>query len=256
VANVAFFICDRFRYPVWPAMAVLAGGGVVAFVETIRRRQWARASVFAGGMALMASLSLPNWYGVKLPSFALDYRLRSIAWYEKGHFPEALSDIDRSLALNSGDMTSLQHRGNVLLALNRLEEARMMYERTLKISSEDGGVWNNYGIALDGLGRTNEALEAFRRATQCRPPSQNAFLGMAFDQIHAGRLDQAAGALDALDKQVQEPDALVLAIRSVLARKRGQPAEADRLERQAHALNPDAAAWAIKRATSAVPSPP
>jgi tetratricopeptide (TPR) repeat protein len=249
-ANVAFFICDRFRYPLWPVMAVMAGGGLLALVDAIRRRRWAGASGLAAGMALMAFLSLPNWFGIKLPTFALDYRLRSIAWYEKGHYPEALSDIDRSLALNPGDMTSLQHRGNVLLALDRLEEARQEYERTLKISSEDGGVWNNYGVALDGLGRTNEALEAFRRGTQCRPPSQNAFLGMAFQQIRAGRLDEAAGTLDQLDKQGAGPNAVVLAIRSVLARKRGQAAEADALERQARALDPDTAAWAVKRASN------
>jgi Tfp pilus assembly protein PilF len=254
-ANVAFFICDRFRYPLWPVMAVMAGGGLLAFVETIRRRQWGGAMALAAGMVLMASLSLPNWFGIKLPSFALDYRLRSTAWYEKGHFPEALSDIDRSLALNPGDMTSLQHRGNVLLALNRLEEARQMYERTLKISSADGGVWNNYGIALDGLGRTNAALEAFRRATQCHPPSQNAFLGMAFEQIRAGRLDEAASTLDQLDRQGRGPDAVVLAIRSVLARRRGQPVQADALERQARALDSDAAAWAIKRAGPAFQPP-
>ena len=122
-ANVAFFICDRYRYPVWPVMAAIAGGGLLAFVETIRRRRWRGALCLAAGMALMASISLPNWFGAKLPSFARDYLFRSIAWYEKGHFPEALSDIDRSLALDPGDVTALHHRGNVLLALNRLEEA-------------------------------------------------------------------------------------------------------------------------------------
>jgi Tfp pilus assembly protein PilF len=119
----------------------------------------------------------------------------------------------------------------------------------LKIFPEDGGVWNNYGIALEGLGRTNEALQAFRRATQCHPPSQNAFLGMAFEMIRSGRLDEAAGALDQLDKQERKPDAVVLALRSVLARRSGHAAEAGDMERQARALDPAAAAWAIERAT-------
>jgi Tfp pilus assembly protein PilF len=249
-ANVAFFICDRYRYPIWPVMAAIAGGGLLAFVETIRRRRWRGALCLAASMALMASISLPNWFGARLPSFARDYLFRSIAWYEKGHFPEALSDIDRSVALDSGDVTALHHRGNVLLALNRLEEARQEYERTLKINSEDAGIWNNYGIALDGLGRTNEALQAFRRAMECKPPSESAFLGMAFLQIRSGRLDDAAGILDQLEKLEKGPNAVVLAIRSVLARDRGNAAQAGALERQARALDPDAAAWAIERATN------
>jgi tetratricopeptide (TPR) repeat protein len=246
--NAAFFLCDRYRYPVWPVMASLAGGGLLALVETIRRQQWGGALVLAAGMAVMASLSLPNWFDAKLPSFARDYLFRSIAWYEKGHFPEALRDIDSSVALDPGDVTALHHRGNVLLALNRLEDARQEYERTLKINSEDAAVWNNYGVALEGLGRTNEALEAYRHATECHPPSKSAFLGMAFEQIRANRLDEASAILDQLDKLEPRPNAMALAIRSVLARRRGQAAEADALERQARSLDSDAAVWAINHA--------
>ena len=247
--NVAFFICDRYRYPVWPVMAAIGGGGLLAFVETIFLRRWRRVLGLAAAMALMAALSLHNWFGAKLPSFARDYLFRSIAWYEKGHFPEALDDIDRSLALDPGEVTALHHRGNVLLALDRFDDARQEYERTLKITAEDAGVWNNYGIALDRLDRTNEALQAFRRATECRPPSLSAFLGLAFEQIRAGRPNDAAIALDQLEKQEKDPNAMALAVRSVIERQRGHATQAAALEAQARALDAAAAAWAIERAT-------
>jgi len=247
--NVAFFICDRYRYPLWPVMAAIGGGGLLAFAETICLRRWRRVLGLAAGMALMAALSLPNWFGAKLPSFARDYLFRSIAWYEKGHFPEALSDIDRSVALEPSNTAVLHHRGNVLLALNRFEEARQEYERTLKVIPEDGGVWNDYGITLAGLGRTNEALQAFRRATACHPPSLSAFLGIAFEQIRSGHPDDAAVTLDQFDKQEKGPNAMALAIRSVIARQRGDAAQAAVLEQQARALDSAAAAWAIERAT-------
>jgi len=123
----------------------------------------------------------------------------------------------------------------------------------LKINAEDAGVWNNYGVALDGLGRAREALEAYRRATQCHPPSQNAFLGMAFDLLGAGRLDEAADALDQFAKLEPGRNAVVLALRSVLAQRRGLATEAAALEQQARNLDPGAAAWAIKRATNPGP---
>ena len=248
-ADFVFFVSDRFRYPLWPVMAVFAGGGLNAFGEALRGRQWSRALCLAASMALMASLSLPNWYGVKLPSFSIDYRLRSIAWYEKGHFPEALRDIDRSLALDPRDMGSRLQRGNVLLALGRFEEARQQYESTFKFTSEDGGLWNNYAVALDGLGRTNEAFQAYRRATECQPPSKSAFLGMAFEQLRFSRFNDAAATLDQLEKLEPGPDAVALAIRSVVARQRGDAARADALERQARALDAGAAEWALARAT-------
>jgi Tfp pilus assembly protein PilF len=161
-----------------------------------------------------------------------------------------LDDIDRSIELYPADTASLQHRGNILMALNRVEEARQAYERTLKLNPEDGGAWNNYGVALEGLGRTNEAFQAFRRGTQCHPPSENAFLGLALEQIGSGRLGEAADTLDQLDKLERSPNAVVVAIRSVLARRHGDVAQADAMERLARSMDPAAAAWAIQRATS------
>jgi Tfp pilus assembly protein PilF len=247
--NVAFFICDRYRYPVWPAMAVLAGGGLMALVHVIRLRRVVATTWVLASMALLAGLSLPNWPGAKLPSFSRDYMFRSIAWYQKGHFQEALSDIDQSVALDPLEATALHHRANVLFALHRLDEARVAYDQTLKRSPEEAGAWNNLGATLDLLGRPDEALAAFQRATECKPPSRNAFLGKAFIQIRAGRLDDAAAALDALEKLDPTLDAAALATRSVLERRLGDELQAEELEQQARRLDPGAAAWAIESAS-------
>jgi Flp pilus assembly protein TadD len=246
--NVLFFVCDRYRYPVWPALAVTGGGGLLAIIDTVFRREWRGALGLAASMAAMMAVSLPNWFGAKLPSFARDYLFRSIAWYEKGHFPEALNDVNRSLELDPQDVTALHQRGNVLLALNRDEEARQDYERTLKMDSADAAIWNDYAIALQGLGRTNDAAQAFGRAIECHPPSVSAFLGLALLEIKSGQPNDAARTLDQLEKQEQGENAIALALRSVVARKQGNAPQADALEQQARALDPAAAAWAIQQA--------
>jgi 4-amino-4-deoxy-L-arabinose transferase-like glycosyltransferase len=248
--NLAFFICDRYRYPIWPAMAAIAGGGLLALVGTIRERSWPRTFALAAGMGVMALISVPNWIGAKLPTFGTDYLLRSIAWYEKGHFTEALADVNRSIALIPRDTAVLHHRGNVLLALNQFDAARQDYEETLKIIPGDSGVWNNYGIALNGLGRTNEALRAFYNSTECQSPSENGFLGLAFEQIRFGRIDDAAATLDRFQKLETGPNAVALIIRSVIAQKRGDVSQARALEAQARALDADAADWAIQQAAN------
>jgi len=248
-ANVAFFICDRYRYPVWPVLAIGGGGGLLAFLQTIRRGRIRSCAGILASMALMASVSIPNWFGAKLPSFARDYLFRSIACYEKGRFPEALADVDRSLNLAPGEVTALHHRGNVLFALGRFDEARASYEQALKFIPEDSGIWNNLGASLSALHRTNEALQAFRRATECKPPSKNAFLQIAFMQIRSNHPDDAATILDQLEKIDAGPNPAALAIRSVLARKRGDVSQAEALERQARSLDAETAVWAIEQAT-------
>jgi tetratricopeptide (TPR) repeat protein len=200
-------------------------------------------------MALMALLSLPNWFGAKLPSFSRDYLFRSISWYEKGRFPQALADVNRSLELDPGEVTALHHRGNVLFALHRYAEAVADYEQALRFIPEDSGIWNNFGVSLAAAGRTNDALRALHRAITSKPPSKNAFLQIAFIQIRLNRPDEAAATLDQLERMDPEPNAAALAIRSVLARKRGDIPQADALEQQARSLDAGAAAWAIGEAT-------
>lgn len=247
--NIAFFICDRYRYPVWPALAVLAGGGLLAGLEMIRQRWWRGLLCFLASAGLMAAISLPNWFGVKLPNFAQDYYFRSSAWYEKGRVVEALQDINRSVELDPLNAGAQQHRGNVLFALNRLEEACRAYEEALKLIPGNSGVWNNLGATLELQGKTNAALGAYRRATECHPPSPLAFLGIAFIQVRAGQLDAAAATLDQLQKLQGTPRAATLAARSAIVRRRGDTRQADALEAQARQLDPEATVWAIERAT-------
>lgn len=249
-ANVVFFICDRYRYPVWPAIAALAGGGLVALAQTAGQKRWGQVAGIVLSTVLMAALSLHNWFGAQVPTFARDYLFRSLAWYQKGHFQQALSDINRSIELDPLDANALHHRANVLFALNHLDEARLAYEQTLTRIPEEASAWNNLGATLDRLGQTGEAINAYRRAIQCRPPSRNAFLGLAFIQIRSGRLEEATGTLDKLERLDPTPDAAVLASRSVLARRRGDERHAAELELEARRLDPDAAGWAIKSASN------
>ena len=247
--NIAFFICDRYRYPIWPAMAVLAGGGAVAAWAMFRRRDWRGLALVGAGAGVMAAVSLPNWFEAKLPNFAQDYFFRSSAWYEKGNFAAALADIDRSVALDARNAGALQHRGNVLFALDRHAEAAAAYEEALRFIPGDSSAWNNLGAALESLGDNAAALRAFQRSTECQPPLPLAFLGIAFIQTRASLLDEAAAALDRLEQLQRAPCAAPLAARSVIERKRGNINQADTLARQANRLDAAAAAWAIERAT-------
>ncbi|MCX6925948.1 MAG: tetratricopeptide repeat protein, partial [Verrucomicrobia bacterium] len=246
--NVAFFICDRYRYPVWPAMAALAGGGLLAGLEMFRQRRWRGLLCILTFAGLMALISLPNWFGVKLPNFAQDYYFRSSAWYEKGRLAEALEDINRSVELDPGRANTLHHRGNVLFALNRLEEASRAYEQALSLIPGNSSVWNNLGATLEAMGNKDAALRAYRRATECQPPLPLAFLGIAFIQIRAAQLEDATTTLDQLERLQRAPRAATLAARSAIERRRGDIRHADALEQQARQLDPATTEWAIERA--------
>ena len=250
-ANVAFFICDRYRYPVWPAMAVFAGGGVIACIEAVRTRKNGQVIAILTSMILLAALSLHNWFGAILPSYARDYLFRSFACYEKGRFKEALADIDRSIELDPSDVNALHHRGNVLFALGSLEEARITYEHALKLAPEESSTWNNLGATLDGLGRSDEALRAFQRATECNPPSKNAFFGMAVVQIRLNRLADAVATVSRFEKLTRSPDAAMLMVQAAVTRLLGDTVKAAAIEQNARNLDAGLATWALEQINKA-----
>lgn len=251
-ANVVFFVCDRYRYPVWPVMAAFAGGGVWFCVQAIRARNNGRIATALASIILLGALSLHNWFGAKLPTFARDYLFRSFACYEKGLFPDALRDINRSIELDPSDVNALHHRGNVLFALDRFEDARAQYEQVLKLAPNEASTWNNLGAALDALGKSDDALKAFQRATECTPPSLNAFFGMALVQIRLGRLDDAAATAGRFEQLAKKPDAVMTAARAAIAKLRGEEKEAEALERQARALDAATTDWALERIAKAL----
>lgn len=245
--NVLFFVCDRYRYPVWPAMAALAGGGLMLVVESIRGREFKRLAWVGASVLILGALSLHNWFGAKLPTYARDYLFRSLACYQKGQFPAALADIDQSLALDPSDVNAVHHRGNVFFALEQYEPAVAAYGQVLQREPGEGSTWNNLGAALEALGKTDQAVAAYQRATECQPPSKNAFCGIALLELSRGRSTEAGLAIDRFEKISRTEDAAMLVIKAAWLRASGNAAQADQLEQRARSLDAEAAKWALEK---------
>jgi Flp pilus assembly protein TadD len=173
---------------------------------------------------------------------------RSIAWYEKGNFAEALRDVSRSLELDSADASAWQQRGNVLFALDQAVPAKDSFQHALKLSAGEAVTWNNLGVVCEKLGETNSALAAFGAATKCNPPSKNAFVNLACLQLCTGLVSEAEQTVAALDRMSQSPNATTLALRSVVARFKPDAESAAALEARARALDNAAASWVFDRA--------
>jgi tetratricopeptide (TPR) repeat protein len=231
-------------------MAALAGGALPAILHLTRSAERRAFTWVLTATVALAVLSLHNWFGARRPNFAQDYYFRSQAWYGRGNFQEALSDADRSIALDPMRAEVLHHRGNILFALSHLGDAKTAYLQALKLSPGDAGVWNNLGATLDAMGSSNEALQAFVRATECIPASRNAWLGMALVQIRSGLLDAADASLARFHGSSSGDLPLVLATRAVLERKRGNSGQAEALEQQARSLDPATLSWVIERISS------
>jgi predicted O-linked N-acetylglucosamine transferase (SPINDLY family) len=75
--------------------------------------------------------------------------------------------------------------------------AILIFERLLKLGDESAALYNNYGAALDGAGRTADAVEALRRALSLDPALATAAIGLGPLLYRLGRHREAIEAFEA-----------------------------------------------------------
>src|SRR2546428_831319 len=106
----------------------------------------------------------------------------------------AISAVPAKADLARGEAEFL--RGNAHCDAREFSDALASYDRAAAFGYEDHVMWNNRGVALDGLGRHEDSIQAYTRALQRNPKYEIAAynLGNAFAQL--GQFEEALVAYD------------------------------------------------------------
>jgi len=89
--------------------------------------------------------------------------------YVKGDYPKALDYFNQSIAADSNYTRAWIDKGNVLVRLNRSEEAVMAYDAALALDNGLAVVWNKRGEALMMSKNYTAARDSFARALELAP---------------------------------------------------------------------------------------
>jgi Tfp pilus assembly protein PilF len=100
--------------------------------------------------------------------------------------PQAVDEFQIALQMDPGNAGLHGNLAFILLQQNDFEGARQHYEEYLKSHAGSAFVLTNLGMALQGLGRIEEAKERFRQALAVDPNYVEARLGLD----RAGRAGQ------------------------------------------------------------------
>jgi tetratricopeptide (TPR) repeat protein len=96
-------------------------------------------------------------------------RLRALIEMNAGQEDSALNDMKESLALNAHDPNSLQLDGDVLLKLNRPQDAIAVFQKILAIDSKNRFALTSMGYASRAAGNDNDAEKYFELLAQDYP---------------------------------------------------------------------------------------
>lgn len=228
---VLFFVNSRFRVPLWPGMAALAGVGAVALFDALRRRQLRRLSWMLAGASILALVSFGIARDMDLPGAGRDHYFRSLARLESGDLEGARSDAETASRSRPEDAAVWNQLGNVRLAEGLNVAAFDAYRQAVRLKPGEPRAHNNIGIALERLDRPSEAFRAYDQAIRLEPTYPAAWLNLALLELRAGLDARASSRLERYDALVDpaspSPQRVAAAIR--LAQIRDDSARAHRL---------------------------
>jgi tetratricopeptide (TPR) repeat protein len=134
----------------------------------------------------------------------LDPSGKGAAAYAAGDYATALAHYQEAVARNPHDAESLSNLGQVLVRMNRVEQAIPYFQRALAILPDRWSYQFNLARALGLLGRMDESIAAYRRAQQLFPDDYVTAFNLALSLHKAG---DEAGAVEQYHKAIAlQPD--------------------------------------------------
>jgi tetratricopeptide (TPR) repeat protein len=168
--------------------------------------------------------------------------------YTSTEKPQKVSPVskDTDSAVSYSKANELVIKGDELRGLGRYDEAIQAYDKVIEINSNNADAWNNKGLSLIMLSRYGEAIQALDKAIEIKPNNAAAWSnkGCALDGL--GRYDEAMQASDiAIENDPKLTNALI--VKGTVLHHLGRDDEALEAYDIAIAIDPKSAdAWGNK----------
>lgn len=191
-----FFVNARYRIPLWPGLAVLAGGGLWWILRaTSARYRDSTTPVIAKkiwvlGLGL-SLLSAVNWLAADPETPYRDFFFRSLAHQHKGHLEKAQADAARAVELAPWDAAAQFQLGTLSLQLDDLKQAQRHLSIATRLLPSEPRVFNNLGIVKEKQSDYSSALMAYMKASEIGPGFSAAWVNRSLIELRAGELDPA-----------------------------------------------------------------
>jgi len=171
-----FFVCDRFRLPMVPILAVFAADGMLTLKETVRARRFRRAALLTAGVVALAGVS-----SLPLARFDLgrDHWMLAQGFLERGDPEDAIAEYRAVLALHPDQASAWTDLGVVQTRLGRYSDAEQSLRQATLISP---GLGSAHAALADWhriRGATDAALAEYRLAVEADPTLVEAWLSLA-----------------------------------------------------------------------------
>jgi len=201
---VVFSVNSRFRVPMVPQLAVLAGMAPPAFADALRSKSWRAVltAMLLASASFTLSRQLPD--GVERRSESNGELILGASALRSAKLDEARARLERSLALEPLNHIALRTLAQTLLDQGDAARAAELFARTRELRAGDPFSFEGETSALLALERVDDALDVARKFTEAAPSSALAWLTLGRVSFRRG---DGAGARAGFGRALElEPD--------------------------------------------------
>jgi tetratricopeptide (TPR) repeat protein len=188
---VLFFVTERYRLPLVPAILVFAGAG--AFDLWRRRKVTARHAGLLLGAFLVAN---SHWGRAGTTNPSQEEMRLGEAYLESGNARKATEAFRRASLLDPSSPEAWGRLGASLQAVGDRAGATEALEAAALRGSKDPLAWFNLGTAYLEAGRLDPARGAFEKATVLDPRHLDSWINLGIARSGLGLVNDARSALE------------------------------------------------------------
>jgi tetratricopeptide (TPR) repeat protein len=188
---VVFYVSSRYRLPIIPGLALMAGAGAAGAGEV---RLPGRLAAFAVVVSSLLWFPLTE-QGLARTQDAMSMRDRASALRESGALDAAIATYERSLKLDPGAPFTHLDLAKALSRAGRKAEAERQIEETIVLAPDLAEAHFDLGVLAFESGRLEEAAASFAQAFRLTPDDPAAGNNLAGTYLKLGRVAEARGVL-------------------------------------------------------------
>ena len=189
-ASVAiFYVFGRYRFPLVPLMAPIAGVGLIEMAKLFKNKRWPRLAI-ALIVAACAAV-LVNWpLGGSGPG-AAGYNNLANAYLKQGRVGEATRTALKALEVDPEYGVGHYNLGNLFAQQGKFDLAQRHFEAAIRLYPNYADAHSNYGQLIAVRGDLEIGIQYFKRAIELNPTLSRAHLNLGVALAKQEKFDQA-----------------------------------------------------------------
>lgn len=201
-----FYVFGRYRFPIVPVLALLAGGGISLAPAAVRVRNVKR--LCGAGAAALGLAAAANWPLIpRSDGLAASYCNAGAALADAGMNEEAMALYHESLALRPDQAEPWINLAMAQARAGRMDDAEASVMRAHALRPDDARVLFALGTLLVERGRPGEGVVHLEHAAALSPQDRDTNVNLVHVLELLGRWGRAAEVMRAwLDREPRDDD--------------------------------------------------